>query len=270
VPGNRQARDLVHPRHADITVSAYAPTVSELLDRRARKKAQTREQIRGIAHRLFDEHGFDAVTIADVARQADVAVQTVFNHFATKEDLFFDGRVDWVGGPAEAVRSRAASVPPLTAVREYLVELARSLVSSLAHEERRRYTVTLLASDALRAHERELIFETERQLRAALSEAWSDGTDTGGLPGQADPGLAAALTAAIWCSSVRVLIHEQRPRLTAGVACPEELASAVETFTSGLLAQLESNAPLTEALSGRSELVDNVGNGWPLATQRAG
>ena len=76
--------------------------MSELLDRRARKKAQTREQIRGIAHQLFDERGFEAVTIADVARTADVAVQTVFNHFATKEELFFDGRVPWVEGPADA------------------------------------------------------------------------------------------------------------------------------------------------------------------------
>jgi AcrR family transcriptional regulator len=253
-----------------MTVSAYSRTVSELLDRRARKKAQTREQIRGIAHRLFGERGFDAVTIADVARQADVAVQTVFNHFATKEELFFDGRVDWVDGPAEAVRSRAASVPPLTAVREYLVGLAGSLVSSLAHEERRRYTVTLLASDALRAHERELIIETERRLSAALSEAWSDGTGASGIPIPADPGLAAALTAAIWCSSVRVLIHEQRPRLTAGAACPEELASAVETLTSGLLAQLECNAPLALAPAGRTEFVDKAGNGWPLATQQAG
>ena len=253
-----------------MTVSAYSETVSELLDRRARKKAQNREQIRRIAHRLFDEQGFDAVTIADVAKQADVAVQTVFNHFATKEELFFDGRVDWVDGPADAVRSRAASVPPLTAVREYLVELAGSLVSSLAHEERRRYTVTLLASDALRAYERELIIETERRLSAALREAWSDGTDAGGLPVPTDPALAAALTAAVWCSSVRVLVQEQRPRLTSGVACPEELAQAVESLTSALLAQLESYASLTERRSGRTGSSGRTGNGWPLATQRAG
>jgi AcrR family transcriptional regulator len=253
-----------------MTVSAYPRTVSELLDRRARKKAQTREQIRGIAHRLFDERGFDAVTIADVARQADVAVQTVFNHFATKEELFFDGRVDWVDGPAEAVRSRPASVPPLRAVREYLVGLAGSLVSSLAHEERRRYTLTLLASDTLLAHERELIFETERRLGAALSEAWAAGADRGGLPVPADPDLAASLTAALWCSSVRVLVQDQRPRLISGLACPEELANAVETLTSGLLAQLESNASLTVAPSGRTEFVDKTGNGWPRAAQRAG
>ncbi|MFP5370053.1 MAG: TetR/AcrR family transcriptional regulator [Actinomycetes bacterium] len=51
--------------------------MSESLDRRAREKGETRELIRTVAHHLFDERGFDAVTIADIARSADVAVQTV-------------------------------------------------------------------------------------------------------------------------------------------------------------------------------------------------
>jgi len=63
---------------------AYAACVQEGNDRRARKKALTRTEIRDAAHLLFAERGFDAVTIADVAERADVAVQTVFNHFATK------------------------------------------------------------------------------------------------------------------------------------------------------------------------------------------
>lgn len=241
--------------------------MSELLDRRARKKAQTREQIRAIAHRLFDERGFDSVTIADVARAADVAVQTVFNHFATKEDLFFDGRATWIDGPAEAVRSRAASEPPLTALRGYLVELAGSLLGSLLAEERRRYMTTLLASDSLRAYERELIFETERRLAAALTEAWG-GADASGHPVPADAGTAASLTAALWCSAVRVLVHAQRPRFISG-ACPEELAAAVERITSNLLAQLEAT-PLTDLLLDGTAPGSADHTGWPQAAQRAG
>src|SRR6266542_3087993 len=40
---------------------------------RERKKQQTWGLIAQTAHRLFQEHGFDAVTVADVAREADVA-----------------------------------------------------------------------------------------------------------------------------------------------------------------------------------------------------
>src|SRR3954469_15426919 len=118
-------------------------TVSELHDRRARKKARTRAEIRTVAQRLFAEHGFDAVTIADIAGEADVAVQTVFNHFATKEDLFFDGRTPWVEGAAEAVRSRPASVPPLRALRDYLVGTVTALCDPNADDDRRSYVATL-------------------------------------------------------------------------------------------------------------------------------
>ena len=59
---------------------------------RARKKRAAREAIAAAARRLFAERGFDAVTVADVAAAADVSEKTVFNHFATKEDLAFAGR----------------------------------------------------------------------------------------------------------------------------------------------------------------------------------
>jgi AcrR family transcriptional regulator len=244
-----------------MTFSAYGGTVGELLDRRARKKAQTREQIRGIAHRLFAERGFDNVPIADIAREADVAVQTVFNHFATKEELFFDGRVPWVDGPAAAVRARGSSQPPLTALRGYLVDLVGSLVASMATAERRRYVATVEASETLRAHERELVFEAERRLGAALTEAWSDPTTPGPRP--TDPAIAAALTAAVWLSAGRVLVVEQRPRVGAG-SCPQELAAQVEALAAGVLGQFEATAALTDAVA-----VDQH-TGWPPAAQRAG
>jgi AcrR family transcriptional regulator len=242
----------------------YPGTVSDLLDRRARKKAQTREQIRGIAHRLFEQRGFDAVTIADVARDADVAVQTVFNHFATKEELFFDGRVPWVDGPAEAVRSRGTSEPPLTALRSYLVGLITSLVSSMASPERLRYVTTVEKSESLRAHERELVFEAERRLAVALTDAWTSGTD--GLPAPHDPATAASLTAAVWLSAGRVLVVGQRALVDAG-ACPEKLATRVETIAASVLGQFEAEGALTHEVPD----VEEPGHtGWPHAVQRAG
>ena len=65
--------------------------MAETTGRRERKKDQTRRLIAEVAMRLFMERGFDAVTIAEIAEAADVSVNTVFNHFPTKEDLFFGG-----------------------------------------------------------------------------------------------------------------------------------------------------------------------------------
>src|SRR5436853_609935 len=57
---------------------------------RERKKRKTRESIANAAARLFTERGFEVVTVAEVARAAEVSEQTVFNYFPTKEDLVFD------------------------------------------------------------------------------------------------------------------------------------------------------------------------------------
>jgi AcrR family transcriptional regulator len=74
---------------------------------RERKKRERRKAISDIAMRLFAERGFDAVTVAQVARAADVSAQTVFNYFRTKEDLVFDEDEERELTLVEAVRDRA-------------------------------------------------------------------------------------------------------------------------------------------------------------------
>ncbi|MFF4404425.1 TetR/AcrR family transcriptional regulator [Streptomyces sp. NPDC001404] len=83
---------------------------------RERKKRQTRQHISDVATGLFLERGFDAVTIADVATAADVSVNTVYNYFGAKEDLFLDREDDAVEWVARAVRGRPAGESPAVAV----------------------------------------------------------------------------------------------------------------------------------------------------------
>lgn len=61
---------------------------------RARKKAATMHRIQMVALSLFDEHGFDAVTIEQVAAAAEVSPSTVYRYFSTKEGLVVHDEYD--------------------------------------------------------------------------------------------------------------------------------------------------------------------------------
>ncbi|MBM4793465.1 TetR/AcrR family transcriptional regulator [Streptomyces sioyaensis] len=89
---------------------------------RERKKRQTRQYISDVATGLFLERGFDAVTIAEIAGAAEVSVNTVYNYFPAKEDLFFDRSKGVADRLSRFVRGRAAGESAAVAVLRELRE----------------------------------------------------------------------------------------------------------------------------------------------------
>ncbi|MFF2959741.1 TetR/AcrR family transcriptional regulator [Streptomyces sp. NPDC057963] len=73
---------------------------------RERKKRQARQHISDLATGLFLERGFNAVTVAEVAELADVSVNTVYNYFPAKEDLFLDRMKGVTQRVARFIRAR--------------------------------------------------------------------------------------------------------------------------------------------------------------------
>lgn len=55
------------------------------VDRTTRKRKQTRDHIANTAHLLFERDGYEAVTMEQIAAQADIARGTLYNHFPVKE-----------------------------------------------------------------------------------------------------------------------------------------------------------------------------------------
>ncbi|MFH9941206.1 TetR/AcrR family transcriptional regulator [Streptomyces murinus] len=155
---------------------------------RERKKRATRRRISDIATELFGERGFDAVTVAEVARAADVSAMTVFNYFPRKEDLFLDRIPEAADLLAMAVRERAPGEPPLAALRRLALRLAdeRHPLSAVG-ESYVPFWRIVIGSPALRARAREGVEEVETALAAALADA-----------GTPDPDLLAALVVAAY------------------------------------------------------------------------
>ncbi|MFD3417999.1 TetR/AcrR family transcriptional regulator [Streptomyces decoyicus] len=89
---------------------------------RERKKRQTRQYISDVATGLFMARGFDAVTVAEVAEAADVSVNTVYNYFPAKEDLFFDRSAGVMDRLSRFVRGRPAGESAAAAVLRELRE----------------------------------------------------------------------------------------------------------------------------------------------------
>jgi AcrR family transcriptional regulator len=168
---------------------------------RERKKRQTRDTIAAAAMRLFRARGFDAVTVADVARAADVSEKTVFNHFPTKEDLVFAGSEDKLAARLEAIRLRPPGVP-LSRVFEaetmaFLERLEDEPVEQLVAVPRLARSSPALRDRLLLAHEREA---------AALVAAVTDDED--------DLEAATVVRALVWTG--RLVFRTAIRRIVAG------------------------------------------------------
>ena len=164
------------------------------LDRQSRKRLATRQNISDAASRLFIERGFDKVTVDEIAAAADVARMTVFNHFARKEDMFFDldeqGRKDL----RTALEKRDGGTSPIEALRLFA---HRAVADQLPYvrffeEGSELFMRTILESEALKAR--------SRAIRDELTEMLADALAKTARRQQPDPAatLAATLLVATW------------------------------------------------------------------------
>jgi AcrR family transcriptional regulator len=88
---------------------------------RQRKKARTRRVIADAAARLFAERGYEQVAVSDVAREAEVSEQTVYNYFQTKEQLVTDRDQLIQDELGRLIRTRAPGITPAAAIREFVL-----------------------------------------------------------------------------------------------------------------------------------------------------
>ena len=152
---------------------------------RERKKKQTRQVIAEAALRLFNERGFDSVTVAQVAKAADVSDATVFNYFPTKESLFFGQMQSFEEALIQAVRERQGGESVLAAFRRFIDEGSERLANESTAVAISMAGRIVRASPSLRAREREIVADATDALALLIAE------ESGSPPGDIEPWVVA-------------------------------------------------------------------------------
>jgi AcrR family transcriptional regulator len=115
---------------------------------RERKKAKTRAAIRKTAMRLFEEKGYAATTVDQIAEEAEVSQSTFFRYFPTKEDVVLTDDYDPL--IIAAIKRQPPEVHPIDAVIEAMREVFGALTPEEMDAEQRRQTL-FVAVPELRA-----------------------------------------------------------------------------------------------------------------------
>lgn len=183
------------------------------------KKRRTRQTLIEAAMRLYREKGFDGMTVAEIAREADVAPRTFFGYFETKEDVFLGRGDDRLDRLVRTIRERNHRQPILAAIRPVLLQNREPLPASSAH--RMPDLPELLRHPAI-AHR---LRQRWNQWEDVLAEAIAN--DIGAAAADPRPRvLAAAITGAI---RIAAAAAAERPNRRKQVA-----AQAFELLASGL------------------------------------
>jgi AcrR family transcriptional regulator len=216
-----------------VTAPAVVPSQEEPL--REKRRRELRQQLSDVATRLFLEHGFDAVKVADVARACGVTVKTVYNHFPSKESLLADR---WEI-QAEALRQLLldpatapvdAALEVLGAEIRYLTSAATGANSEPGLAELRRFGKLIQSTPSLMSHNRASLDRLTSM--AALTIAQRTGTTTD----EPEPWITATAIAGLWPVFFRSLRQHlalgSAARITAAVE--DDLRRAAVTLRTGL------------------------------------
>ncbi|GAA4608492.1 TetR family transcriptional regulator [Actinoallomurus liliacearum] len=150
-----------------MSTSPLERSLEQRLGLRERKKLKTRRSIQEHALRLFQEQGYEATTVEQIAEAAEVSPSTFFRYFPTKEDTVLTDEYDPL--ILEALRGQPAELSPTEALRNVL----RELIGEMLAADRQRIldrSRLMLAVPALRARQWEQTRETQDRIVEALAE----------------------------------------------------------------------------------------------------
>lgn len=194
---------------------------------RERKKQQTRELILRVSLDLFEEKGYAATTIPEIAERADVSPRTVSSYFPAKEDLVFDTSASTFDRLQARLAERRDGETTAEALRDWIATEAPRWDDDTDALRRRRI---IGASEHLQAYSQRFIH------RGEVIVAHSIADDLGGSPDDLEARMASAATLAIFSVLNAHKDVESSPSERATDDCsPQSREDAIELLDRALL-----------------------------------
>ena len=165
---------------------------------RERKRRKTFKAIHDAALRLFEERGYGAVTVADIAEAAEVSRATVFTYYPAKEDIVMgDSRFAVEMLEAELAKPE---VPVVEGVREWVRTLVGWMQPDIVLQRRLAEEVPAVAAARSRLR---------RDIEAVIADALARELGS-------DSELVRRLVASSLASALMVVEHEAATRMANG------------------------------------------------------
>jgi len=137
--------------------------------KRARNQAARRERVIAAACDLASEGGYEAVQMRDVAREADVALGTLYRYFPSKDHLLIAALAEQVA----SLQRRLAQKPPRgTSAADRVVDVLRRASRALEREPR----LTAALVNALSSADPS-VAEAKKEVNDILASVIADAVD---------------------------------------------------------------------------------------------
>lgn len=99
------------------------------------RRQQTRDLVLDAALRLFSEHGYLGVRVADIAEQAGVSRATFYKHFAEREQILAELFERLLGTESEATPPHPAGLTGSESAEEQVVVVVEDAVRRMLEQE---------------------------------------------------------------------------------------------------------------------------------------
>ena len=134
----------------------------------ARWDPGTAERLTKAALELFSEHGYDNVTVTQIAERAGITRRSYFRYFPDKREVLFAGSEQLPPAIRDAVLAADETASPLPMTLNALADVGAHLIEHVAHSAERRAVIG--ASAELTERERTKLAAVTTAIHEALEQ----------------------------------------------------------------------------------------------------